>query len=29
VFTCSSLQPKFGAADIALFGLVFSRLEFR
>ena len=29
VFTCSSLRPKFGEADITLFGLVFSRLEFR
>jgi hypothetical protein len=29
VFTCSSLQPRFGEADISLFSLVFSRMEFR
>jgi len=29
VFTCSCLQPRFGEADISLFGLVFSRMEFR
>jgi hypothetical protein len=29
VFSCSSLQPRFGEADSALFSLVFSRMEFR
>jgi hypothetical protein len=29
VFTCSSLQPQYGAADISVFSLVFSRMEFR
>jgi hypothetical protein len=29
VFTCSALQPQFGAADISVFGPVFSNMEFR
>lgn len=29
VFTCSSLQPQFGAADLAVFSPMFSHMEFR
>ena len=29
VFTCSSLEPQFGAAMVSMFNVLFSRLEFR
>jgi hypothetical protein len=29
VFTCSSLEPQFGAANVSVFNVLFSRLEFR
>jgi len=28
-FTCSSLEPEYGGAEISMYGLVFARLEFK